>query len=186
MVAGPDARVSCGRPAGIHSARAGGSTQVAASVTTVSTPLGAQASWWSSCVCQLKAAPAAIANVATIMAGPSALRCPSSATGWQDTRYPAPERLRSVADMNENHARLCPSPEWARWMQGELLPALAAGVDLGAEMLEVGPGPGAATEWLRHRVRRLVCLEIDQEAAARLAAKHDGGNVEVAVGDAAA
>ena len=88
--------------------------------------------------------------------------------------------------MNENHARLCPSPEWARWMQGELLPALAAGVDLGAEMLEVGPGPGAATEWLRHRVRRLVCLEIDQEAAARLAAKHDGGNVEVAVGDAAA
>ncbi len=86
--------------------------------------------------------------------------------------------------MNENHSRLCPSPEWADWIQGELLPQLAAGVDLGARMLEVGPGPGAATEWLRHRVRRLVTLEIDEEAAARLAARYGGTNVEVAVGDA--
>ncbi len=70
--------------------------------------------------------------------------------------------------MNENHSRLCPSPEWAEWIQGELLPPLAAGVDLGAEMLEIGPGPGAATEWLRHRVRRLVALEIDAEAAGQL------------------
>ena len=88
--------------------------------------------------------------------------------------------------MNENHARLCPSPEWADWIQGELLPSLTAGVDLGAEMLEIGPGPGAATGWLRHRVRRLVALEIDEEAAARLAAQYDGGNVEVTVGDATA
>ena len=86
--------------------------------------------------------------------------------------------------MNENHAKLCPSPQWAEWIQGELLPSLAAGVDLGAEMLEIGPGPGAATGWLRHQVRRLVALEIDEEAAARLAAEHDGGNVEVTVGDA--
>jgi SAM-dependent methyltransferase len=86
--------------------------------------------------------------------------------------------------MNENHSRLCPSPQWAEWIQGELLPQLAAGVDLGARMLEVGPGPGAATEWLRHRVRRLVTLEIDEEAAARLAARYGGTNVEVAVGDA--
>ena len=88
--------------------------------------------------------------------------------------------------MNENHAKLCPSPEWADWIQGELLPSLTAGVDLGAEMLEIGPGPGAATGWLRHRVRRLVALEIDEEAAARLAAQYDGGNVEVTVGDATA
>jgi len=88
--------------------------------------------------------------------------------------------------MNENHARLCPSPQWADWIQGELLPSLTAGVDLGAEMLEIGPGPGAATGWLRRRVRRLVALEIDEEAAARLAAQYDGGNVEVTVGDATA
>jgi SAM-dependent methyltransferase len=51
-------------------------------------------------------------------------------------------------------------------------------------MLEIGPGPGAATEWLRHKVRRLVALEIDQEAAARLGARYAGTNVEVVVGDA--
>jgi len=45
MVARPAAPVSCGRPAGIHSARLGGSTQVDCSVSTVSTPLKAQASW---------------------------------------------------------------------------------------------------------------------------------------------
>lgn len=88
--------------------------------------------------------------------------------------------------MNENHSKLCPSPEWADWIRGELLPSLTAGVDLGAEMLEIGPGPGAATGWLRHQVRRLVALEIDEEAAAKLAVQHDGGNVEVTVGDATA
>jgi SAM-dependent methyltransferase len=87
--------------------------------------------------------------------------------------------------MNSNHARVCPSPEWAARLQDELLPELTAGVGLGAEMLEVGPGPGAATEWLRHRVRRLVAVEVDAEAAAKLAARYDGSNVEVAVGDAA-
>lgn len=87
--------------------------------------------------------------------------------------------------MNENHAKLCPSPEWAAWLQDEVLPALTAGVDLGEEMLEVGPGPGAATGWLRHRVKRLVALEADPVAAAELAARYDGETgVEVVTGDA--
>lgn len=64
--------------------------------------------------------------------------------------------------------------------------AATAGVDLGAEMLEIGPGPGAATGWLRHKVRRLVALEIGEEAAAKLAVQYDGSNVEVRVGDATA
>ena len=88
--------------------------------------------------------------------------------------------------MNENHAKLCPSPEWAAWLQDEILPALTAGVDLGAEMLEVGPGPGAATGWLRHKVKRLVALERDEEAAAKLAAKYGQQDVEVVTGDATA
>ncbi len=86
--------------------------------------------------------------------------------------------------MNENHARLCPSPEWAEHIQTEVLPSLTAQADLGADMLEIGPGPGAATEWLRHQVKRLTAVEIDPEAAARLAEKYAGGNVEVVVGDA--
>ncbi len=87
--------------------------------------------------------------------------------------------------MNENHAKLCPSPEWAAHIQNEILPSLIAGVDLGREMLEIGPGPGAATEWLRHRVGRLVALEVDQEAAAKLTEKYAESNVEIVAGDAA-
>lgn len=111
-------------------------------------------------------------------------QCPSSDTGWQRTPWEALGEFRSLGGVNDNHAALCPSPEWAQHIQTELLPSLAAGIDLGDEMLEVGPGPGAATEWLRHQVRRLAALEVDAEAAAKLAAKHSGTNVEVIVGDA--
>lgn len=87
--------------------------------------------------------------------------------------------------MNEDHAKLCSSPEWAAHIQDEILPALMQHADLGAEMIEIGPGPGAATEWLRHRVRRLTAQEVDPAAAAALAGKYPGGNVAVVVGDAA-
>lgn len=93
--------------------------------------------------------------------------------------------MRSVTGVNENHARLCPSPQWAAYIQADLLPTLVDGIDLGDELLEIGPGPGAATEWLRHEVRRLVAVEIDGQAAAVLAARHDGTNVEVVIGNAA-
>ena len=86
--------------------------------------------------------------------------------------------------MNENHAKLCPSPEWAAHLHNEVLPWFAHLADLGEHMLEIGPGPGAATEWLRHRVRRLTVLEIDPDAGARLAETYAGGNVRVVVGDA--
>lgn len=87
--------------------------------------------------------------------------------------------------MNENHA-LCSSPEWAEHLQTEVLPLVTAGVDLGADMLEVGPGPGAATEWLRHKVARLVVLERELTAADQLLERYDGTNVEVVHGDGAA
>src|SRR5690242_10018249 len=87
------------------------------------------------------------------------------------------------ASVNENHA-LCSTPEWAEFMESEVLEPVTAGLDLGNEMLEVGPGPGAATRWLCRRVKRLVALELDPDAAARLADQLDGTNVEVQVGDA--
>ena len=86
--------------------------------------------------------------------------------------------------MNEEHAKLCSSPEWAACIQDEVLPALARHADLGADMLEIGPGPGAATEWLRHRVRRLTAVEADATAAGKLADRYRDGNVHVAVGSA--
>jgi len=82
--------------------------------------------------------------------------------------------------MNENHA-LCATSEWAEFMERDVLVPVTAGVDLGAELLELGPGPGAATRWLRHRVERLVALELDEESGARLAAELAGTNVTVTV-----
>jgi SAM-dependent methyltransferase len=51
-------------------------------------------------------------------------------------------------------------------------------------MLEIGPGPGAATEWLRHKVARLTALEVDATAAGKLADRYAGGNVDVVIGNA--
>ena len=88
--------------------------------------------------------------------------------------------------MNEHHMKLCPSPEWAEQLQTEVLPWLSADVEFGSEMLEIGPGPGAATDWLRHRTKRLVAVENDQEAAEKLASRFASTNVDVVHGDATA
>jgi ubiquinone/menaquinone biosynthesis C-methylase UbiE len=88
--------------------------------------------------------------------------------------------------MNDNHARLCGSPEWAEHIQVNILPAVAAGLDLGERMLEIGPGPGAATDWLRTKVRHLVALEVEADAADLLSKRLAGTNVEIVSGDAAA
>jgi len=87
--------------------------------------------------------------------------------------------------MNDNHARVCTSPEWALHIQTDILPALTRDVDLGDRMLEIGPGPGAATEWLRGRVGALTAIEVDDTASALLASRYAGTNVEVVTGSAA-
>jgi SAM-dependent methyltransferase len=88
--------------------------------------------------------------------------------------------------VNRNHAALCPSAEWAAHMHADVLEPLCAGVELGSRMLEIGPGPGATTEWLRHRVEHLVAVEIDPAAAAALRRRFAGTNVEIVDGDAGA
>jgi ubiquinone/menaquinone biosynthesis C-methylase UbiE len=86
--------------------------------------------------------------------------------------------------MNPDHEDLCSSPDWAAYLQSEILPVVTAGVGLGDDMLEIGPGPGAATAWLRERVTRLTALEADPAGAARLAARYPDGNVTIDTGDA--
>jgi len=88
--------------------------------------------------------------------------------------------------VNEAHDKLLSSPEWAEYLQTEILPVVTQGTDLGEDLLEIGPGPGAATEWLRHRVRRLVAIELEADAAARLGERFAGTNVEAIAGDATA
>jgi len=86
--------------------------------------------------------------------------------------------------MNPDHENLCSSPDWAAYLQSEILPAVTAGVALGDQVLEIGPGPGAATAWLRERVASLTALESDAPAAARLAARYPDGNIAIDTGDA--
>ena len=86
--------------------------------------------------------------------------------------------------MNENHQRLCGSAEWAAQLQATVLPRLCANVELGDRMLEIGPGPGAATGWLRHRVASLTAVEIDPVAADALRDRFAGTNVDIVTGDA--
>lgn len=88
--------------------------------------------------------------------------------------------------MNANHAQLCPSPEWASFLREEVLDRLVSRVDLGGHLLEIGPGPGAATAYLCERVDRLTALELDDDAAGQLRRRYAGTSVEVVTGDATA
>jgi ubiquinone/menaquinone biosynthesis C-methylase UbiE len=75
---------------------------------------------------------------------------------------------------------------WRRHVRKDLIPWVLGGVELGDEVLEVGPGPGLTTEQLARRTARLTALEIDHRLATRLRERHVGSNVEVIEGDGAA
>ena len=84
--------------------------------------------------------------------------------------------------MNRYHRRRCRSRGWSDFMAGTVLPHALDGIDLGARVLELGPGYGASTKPLAARVRSLTVLEYDPLLAARLRA--DLGSVRVVTGDA--
>jgi SAM-dependent methyltransferase len=67
-----------------------------------------------------------------------------------------------------------------------LLPWTLEGVELGDDVLEIGPGPGISTDLLRGRVQRLTALEADADSAADLQRRLAGSGVRVVHGDGAA
>jgi ubiquinone/menaquinone biosynthesis C-methylase UbiE len=69
-------------------------------------------------------------------------------------------------------------------IRDEVVAYMTAHADLGESMLEIGPGAGAATAWLRAEVKQLVALELDEAMAAALAVRFAGSNVAVVTGDA--
>jgi SAM-dependent methyltransferase len=85
--------------------------------------------------------------------------------------------------MNQFHLEYCSSDEWAEVCAKWIIPGALDGVDLGDDVLEIGPGPGRTTELLKERVPRLTAVEIDDDLAASLAARMAGTNVEVVHGD---
>jgi SAM-dependent methyltransferase len=64
------------------------------------------------------------------------------------------------------------------------LPWTLDGLELGANVLEVGPGPGATTDLLRTRAAHLTCVEINRRFADKLARRHSAHNVSLVCEDA--
>lgn len=88
--------------------------------------------------------------------------------------------------MNRFENWFCASPFWRYVTRRQLLPWILAGSELGDHVLEIGAGPGAATEELRRRTTRVTSLEYDHSFAASLAARTVGNRGAVLQGDAAA
>jgi SAM-dependent methyltransferase len=88
--------------------------------------------------------------------------------------------------MNLAHRWLCRSAYWRNTVETYILPWVLDGLDIGANVLEVGPGPGVTTDLLRGRVERLTCVEIDRAFADSLSRRMSGHNVTVVQQDATA
>lgn len=88
--------------------------------------------------------------------------------------------------MNTYHRWYCRSAKWARQLEETVLPWVIRDYDLGANLLEIGPGPGLVTDLLRQRYARVTCIEIDEKLARSLQERMAGSNVEVHKGDATA
>jgi SAM-dependent methyltransferase len=86
--------------------------------------------------------------------------------------------------MNRIHQRICSSDTWARYAKDDLVPWVLDDLDLGPDVLEIGPGYGPTTRALAGRLPRVTALEADPALAARLPDRV--GAARVVVGDGAA
>jgi SAM-dependent methyltransferase len=86
--------------------------------------------------------------------------------------------------MNRIHHWYCQSTIWKRRVESELMPWALGGAVPEGPALEIGPGPGVTTNYLRTRVRSLTALENDSALAKKLAARFQNTNVQVIEGDA--
>ena len=86
--------------------------------------------------------------------------------------------------MNGIHRWLCRSAAWRQALERTLLPWALEGINLGDDLLEIGPGPGLTTDLLRQRVPKMTALEVDPRLAVTLKTRMQGTNVRVMEGDA--
>jgi SAM-dependent methyltransferase len=86
--------------------------------------------------------------------------------------------------MNRVHRWLCRSDWWKQALHENLLPWALQGIELGDDLLEVGPGPGLTTDFLRERVPQVTSIEIDHRLASLLKSRLARTNVKVVEGDA--
>jgi len=88
--------------------------------------------------------------------------------------------------MNRFHRWFCRTSFWKKALANEIIPWALKDVELGDDVLEVGPGPGMTTDILRERLPRLTSIEIDSRLAAALKQRLQGTNATVVEGDATA
>jgi SAM-dependent methyltransferase len=87
--------------------------------------------------------------------------------------------------MNEAH-EACGGDEW-RSMMRSIVPSAIGDVDLGRDVLEVGPGYGAATDVISERSAHLTAVEIDAQLVQFLTDRFaEHAHVDVVQGDATA
>lgn len=67
--------------------------------------------------------------------------------------------------MNPLHNCFCGSKRYEQIFTGKLLPAVTREVDLSGDVLEIGPGFGAATQWLSERASSVTAVEHDEKLA---------------------
>jgi|SRR5688572_7229836 len=89
-----------------------------------------------------------------------------------------------IRGMNTFHRWYCQSGTWRRTVRERLLPWVLSDIDLGADVLEVGPGPGLTTDVLAETVPHLTCVEKDPRLAESLARRRGSAQVEVVEADA--
>ncbi|MFJ1705917.1 class I SAM-dependent methyltransferase [Kitasatospora sp. NPDC088346] len=85
--------------------------------------------------------------------------------------------------MNAAHQKLCSSRKWARTTEEQILPWALEDVELGNDVLELGPGYGANLRVLVKRVPRLTAVEIDP-ATVRLLERDYGDRARIVHADA--
>ncbi len=73
--------------------------------------------------------------------------------------------------MNRAHRRLCSSEKWAAGVRDRLLPWALDGVELGEDIVEIGPGYGANLRVLIEQVPNVTAVEIDTGTVDLLRAK---------------
>jgi SAM-dependent methyltransferase len=88
--------------------------------------------------------------------------------------------------MNLLHRLVCRSALWRWTVERCVIPWALDGLDPGADVLELGPGPGLTTDVLRERTARLTAVELDPRLASSLQEHMKNTNVEVVEADATA
>jgi hypothetical protein len=71
----------------------------------------------------------------------------------------------AAAEKKRKHLEYWSSAEWAEAVKKYIIPFALEGLDLGDDVLELGPGPGRTTEILKDMAPKLTAVELDKDLA---------------------